>query len=215
MSSLSYLHRFEAGTDPSAPPLLLLHGTGGDENDLIPLGRQLSPGSALLSPRGDVSEHGARRFFARLAEGVFDPAEVTRRTHALADFIAAAAKHYRLDLAKLTAVGFSNGANIAATLLLLRPETLGTAVLLRPMVVLEPEKLPDLHGKRVFLSSGTVDPIVPADHPGRLAQLFRRAGADVTLQTPAASHGLVPADFSGARDFLTGARRASPLVQRQ
>ena len=202
MSSLSYLHRFEAGTDPSAPPLLLLHGTGGDENDLIPLGQKISPGSALLSPRGDVSEHGARRFFARLAEGVFDPAEVTRRTQALADFIAAAAKHYRLDLAKLTAVGFSNGANIAATLLLLRPETLGAAVLLRPMVVLEPKQLPDLHGKRVFLSSGTVDPIVPADHPGRLAQLLRRAGADVTLQTPAASHGLVPADFSGARDFL-------------
>jgi len=103
MSSLSYLHRFEAGTDPSAPPLLLLHGTGGDENDLIPLGRKLSPGSALLSPRGDVSEHGARRFFARLGEGVFDPAEVTRRTHALADFIIAAGKHHRLDPAKLNA----------------------------------------------------------------------------------------------------------------
>ena len=202
MSTLSYLHRFEAGTDPSAPPLLLLHGTGGDENDLIPLGQKLSPGSALLSPRGDVSEHGARRFFARLAEGVFDPAEVTRRTQALADFIAAAAKHYRLDLTKLTAVGFSNGANIAATLLLLRPETLGAAVLLRPMVVLEPKQLPDLSGRRVFISSGTVDPIVPADHPGRLAQQLRRAGADVTLQTPAASHGLVPADFSGAQQFL-------------
>jgi predicted esterase len=203
MPSLSYHHHFEAGTNPSAPPLLLLHGTGGDEHDLIPLGQKLSPGSPLLSPRGDVSEHGARRFFARLAEGVFDPAEVTRRTHALADFIAAAANHYRLDLARLTAVGFSNGANIAATLLLLRPETLAGAVLLRPMVVLEPKQLPDLKGKRVFISSGTVDPIVPADHPGRLAQMLRRAGADVTLQTPAASHGLVPADFSGARDFLT------------
>ncbi len=202
MSTLSYLHRFEAGTDPSAPPLLLLHGTGGDENDLIPLGQKLSPGSALLSPRGDVSEHGARRFFARLAEGVFDPGEVTRRTHALADFIMAAAKHYHLDTGKLTAVGFSNGANIAATLLLLRPETLGAAILLRPMVVLEPKQLPDLKGKRLFLSAGTVDPIVPNDHPPRLANLLRRAGADVTLQTHAASHGLVPADFSGARDFL-------------
>lgn len=202
MSTLSYLHRFEAGTDPSAPPLLLLHGTGGDENDLIPLGRKLSPGSALLSPRGDVSEHGARRFFARLGEGVFDPAEVTRRTHALADFILAAGKHYRFDPAKLTAVGFSNGANIAATLLLLRPETLGAAVLLRPMVVLEPKQLPELKGRRVFLSSGTVDPIVPNDHPTRLADLLRRAGADATLQTHPASHGLVPADFAGARDFL-------------
>jgi phospholipase/carboxylesterase len=202
MSSLSYLHRFEAGTNPSAPPLLLLHGTGGDENDLIPLAQKLSPGSALLSPRGDVSEHGARRFFARLGEGVFDPAEVTRRTHALADFVAAAAKHYRFDLARLTAVGFSNGANVAATLLLLRPETLAAAALLRPMVVLEPAKLPDLTRKRVLLSSGSVDPIVPADHPARLAGLLRRAGADVVAHTHAASHGLVPGDFAAVRDFL-------------
>lgn len=203
MSSLSYLHRFEAGTDPSAPPLLLLHGTGGDENDLIPLGQKLSPGSALLSPRGDVSEHGARRFFARLAEGVFDPAEVTRRTLALADFVVAAAKHYRLDLGKLTAVGFSNGANVAATLLLLRPETLARAALLRPMVVLEPARLPVLSGKRVLISSGSVDPIVPADHPPRLAELLRRAGAEVTLRDHAASHGLVPGDFAATREFLS------------
>src|SRR3954466_4039902 len=124
MPSLSYHHRFQPGTDAAAPPLLLLHGTGGDENDLIPLAQNLSPGPALLSPRGDVSEHGARRFFARLAEGIFDPAEVTRRTLALADFVGVAAKHYRLDMSRLTAIGFSNGANVAATLLLLRPETL-------------------------------------------------------------------------------------------
>src|SRR6185436_6500623 len=97
MPALSYHHIFEAGEDPSAPPLLLLHGTGGSEHDLLPLGSALSPGSALLSPRGDVSEGGAHRFFARLAEGVFDPAEVTRRTHALADFIAAAAKNDGFD----------------------------------------------------------------------------------------------------------------------
>jgi phospholipase/carboxylesterase len=202
MPSLSYHHRFEPGTNPSAPPLLLLHGTGGDENDLIPLAQKLSPGSPLLSPRGDVSEHGARRFFARLGEGVFDPAEVTRRTLALADFVAAAAKHYRLDPAKLTAIGFSNGANVAATLLLLRPETLAAAALLRPMVVLEPEKLPDLTGKRVLVSSGNVDPIVPADHPPRLAGLLRRAGATVEERSHAASHGLVPGDFAAVRDFL-------------
>jgi phospholipase/carboxylesterase len=202
MPSLSYHHRFEPGTRAGAPPLLLLHGTGGDENDLIPLAQKLSPGSALLSPRGDVSEHGARRFFARLAEGVFDPSEVTRRTQALADFVAAAAKLYRLDLARLTAVGFSNGANVAATLLLFRPETLAAAALLRPMIVLEPAAPPDLSGKRVLLSAGNVDPIVPADHPPRLAALLRRAGADVTLQTQAASHGLVPADFAAVRDFL-------------
>lgn len=202
MSTLAYHHRFVTGTDPSAPPLLLLHGTGGDENDLIPLAQKVSPGSALLSPRGDVSEHGARRFFARLAEGVFDPAEVTQRTHALADFVTAAANQYPIDLTRLTALGFSNGANVAATLLLLRPETLAAAVLLRPMVVLEPDPLPDLAGKRLLLSSGNVDPIVPPDHPPRLAEMLRRAGANVTLQTHAASHGLVPGDFNAARDFL-------------
>lgn len=180
----------------------MLHGTGGDENDLVPAGQKLSPGSALLSPRGNVSEHGARRFFARLAEGVFDPAEVTRRTHALADFIAAAAKQYGFDPRRLTAVGFSNGANIAATLLLLRPESLDAAVLLRPMVVLDPDTLPDLHGRRVLLSAGNLDPIVPNGHPGRLEDLLRRAGANVTLHTHVASHGLVPADFAVARNFL-------------
>jgi phospholipase/carboxylesterase len=204
MLSLSYHHRFEPGTNHSAPPLLLLHGTGGDENDLIPLAQKLSPGSALLSPRGDVSEHGARRFFARLAEGVFDPAEITRRTLALADFVAAATKQYRLDPARLTAIGFSNGANVAATLLLLRPETIAGAALLRPMVVLEPATLPDLSGKRVLVSAGNVDPIVPADHPPRLAATLQRAGATVTLATHPASHGLVPADFASVREFLAG-----------
>lgn len=204
MPLLSYHHRFEPGTDASAPPLLLLHGTGGDENDLIPLAQKLSPGSALLSPRGNVSEHGARRFFARLAEGIFDPAEVTDRTLALADFVTAAAKHYHLDLNRLTAVGFSNGANVAATLLLLRPETLAGAALLRPMIVLEPAILPDLSGKRVLVSAGNVDPIVPADHPARLAELLRRAGARVILQSHAASHGLVPGDFAAVREFLQG-----------
>lgn len=202
MDKLTYHHRFEPGSDPSAPPLLLLHGTGGDENDLIPLGRKLAPGSALLSPRGDVSEHGARRFFARLAEGVFDPAEITRRTRALADFVAAAARHYGFDPARLTAVGFSNGANIAATLLLLRPEALARAVLLRPMVVLEPDQLPVLAGKHVLISSGLTDPIVPSDHPARLAHLLESAGATVSLHPQPAGHGLGPGDLSLARDFL-------------
>ena len=150
----SYHHVFEPSTELSAPPLLLLHGTGGDEGDLLQLGRTLSPGSALLSPRGDVSEGGARRFFARLAEGVFDPAEVTQRTHALADFIAHATKHYNLKASRLIAVGFSNGANIAATLLQLRPESLGGAVLLRPMVVLDrPATAGSLAGKNVLISN--------------------------------------------------------------
>ena len=202
MSNLTYIHRFEPGTDASAPPLLLLHGTGGDENDLVPLARQLSPHSALLSPRGDVLEHGQPRFFRRFAEGVFDLADVERRTRALADFIRAASKEYHFDASRLTALGFSNGANIAASLLLLRPESLAAAILLRPMVVLTPAQPPRLDGKRILISSGTRDPIVPPDHPTRLADMFRRAGADVSLHSTVTGHGLVPADIAAARTFF-------------
>ena len=204
MPSSTYQHIFEPGTDPTAPPLLLLHGTGGDEHDLLPLGRALSPGSALLSPRGNVSERGAPRFFARLGEGRFDPAEVTRRTHELADFSAATSKHSGLDRTKLIAVGFSNGANIAATLLPLRPESLAGAVLLRPMVVLDqPAPAGSLTGKRVLLANGTEDPIVPADHPARLAALLRAGGATVTLHTSPTGHGLAAGDIAAAKKFLT------------
>lgn len=206
--STTYHHLFEPGTDASAPPLLLLHGTGGDEHDLIRLGRTLSPGSALLSPRGDVSEGGARRFFARLAEGVFDPAEVTRRTHALADWLAAATQKYALDPARLTAVGFSNGANVAATLLQLRPAVLGAAVLLRPMVVLDqPAKPGSLTGKRILLLNGSADPIVPIDQPERLAALLRAGGADVTAQVLPASHQLTATDITTTQAWLAGQTR--------
>ncbi len=201
--NLSYHHLFQPGTDPAAPPLLLLHGTGGDEHDLVPLAQKLAPGSAVLSPRGDVSEHGARRFFARLAEGVFDPAEVTRRTHALADFIAAASTRYGLDRSRLTALGFSNGANIAATLLQLRPESLGGAILLRAMVVLEQPAAPaSVTDNRVLIAHGTHDPIVPNDHPPRLAALLRAGGADVTLHAAPAGHNLTNGDITAAQKFL-------------
>lgn len=204
MTTFTHSHRFIPGTDPAAPPLLLLHGTGGDENALLPLGRTLSSGSALLSPRGEVSEHGARRFFARLAEGVFDPSEVIRRTEALADFLNTANKHYGIDPSTLIAVGFSNGANIAATLLQLIPGSLGGAILLRPMVVLDQSAgLGTLDGKDVLIASGTQDPIVPNDHPPRLADLLRAGGAVVTLQLSNAGHGLVAADLAAAQRFLS------------
>ena len=198
-----YVHVFEPGSDSGAAPLLLLHGTGGNERDLLRLGRVLSPGAALLSPRGDVNEGGALRFFARLAEGVFDPAEVTKRTLALADWIDVAAKTYRLDPARLTAVGFSNGANIAATILQLRPASLGGGVLIRPMVVLDQPAAPGfLAGKRALLLNGNVDPIVPLDHPARLAALLRAGGAEVSRQMFDASHNLTPADVAAAQAWL-------------
>lgn len=196
-------HVFEPGTDPTAPPLLLLHGTGGTEHDLLPLGRELSPGSALLSPRGAVNERGAARFFARLAEGVFDPAEIRQRTHALADFVTAAAAKHALDLSRLMALGFSNGANVAATLLLLRPETLGGgALLLRPMVVLNEAAAPgSLTGRRVLLLNGQHDPLVPLDHPDRLAASLAAGGAQVDRELLPTSHGLSRGDFVALHDW--------------
>jgi predicted esterase len=199
----AYQHVFEPGTDPAAPPLLLLHGTGGNETDLLRLGRAISPGSALLSPRGDVSENGALRFFARLQENVFDPQEIIRRTHALADFLAMATAHYGLDPLRLTAIGFSNGANIAGTLLLLRPGTLGGAILLRSMVVLDqPAAAGSLSGKRVLVCHGSTDPIVAPDQPGRLAALLRAGGADVMVTSIPASHALTSQDVAAGRDWL-------------
>lgn len=201
----SYRYHFEPGRDPVAPPLLLLHGTGGDEHSLIELGHTLSPGSALLSPRGDVDEHGALRFFRRFAEGVFDLDDVRRRTHALADFVAAAAIEHRIDPRRLLAVGFSNGANIAATLLQLRPEILGGGVLLRPMVVLDEPAAPrSLEGRRVLLANGAVDPIVTSDHPPRLAALLRAGGAVVTEKVFPTGHNLTSADVTAAQAFLRG-----------
>lgn len=203
MPHFTYHHIFEPATDPLKPPLLLLHGTGGNETDLLRIARSVSPGSALLSARGDVSEGGALRFFARLAEGVFDPAEVARRTNALADFIVAAAKHYALDVHQLLALGFSNGANIAATVLLLRPEALGGGILFRSMVVLnQPAAEGSLAGKRVLLANGSVDPLVPPDHPARLAALLRAGGAEVAVESLQASHQLTSQDVAAAQSWL-------------
>lgn len=152
---LSFVHRYEPAADASRPPLLLLHGTGGDENDLIDLGHLVAPGAALLSPRGKVLEGGMPRFFRRLAEGVFDEDDVRRRANELADFIDEARAAYGLPAP--VAVGFSNGANIAAATLLLRPEALAGAVLLRAMVPLSQPPAVNLTGKPILILSGSMD----------------------------------------------------------
>ncbi len=186
----------------AAPTLLLLHGTGGDENDLLPLGRTLLPGAGLLSPRGNVLENGMPRFFRRLAEGVFDEADLKARTAELAAFVRSAASAYGFDPSSVVAVGFSNGANIAASLLLLSPGTLKGAVLFRAMIPLHPPQPPPLAGVRVLLSEGARDPIVPRTEGEGLAAMLRAGGADVTLEWQDAGHGLVDADISAARAWL-------------
>jgi phospholipase/carboxylesterase len=197
---LSFIHRFEPATRPVAAPLLLLHGTGGDENDLLPLGQMISPGAALLSVRGQVLEHGMARFFRRLAEGVFDEADVIRRANELADFVEAARKTY--GLAAPLALGYSNGANVAAAMLLLRPPTLQGGILLRAMVPLAQPPEADLSGRSLLLVSGQHDPIIPPANSERLAAMLNRAGADVTRRVLPVGHQLSQADVSLAREWL-------------
>jgi predicted esterase len=195
-----FIHEFVPGT--SNRSLLLLHGTGGNERDLIPLGRELDPDAALLGPRGKVLENGMPRFFRRLAEGVFDLEDLKNRTNDLADFVTAAAAHYGFAADNVVAVGYSNGANIAASMLLLRPEILSAAILFRAMVPLVPDTQPNLSAVRVWIGGGTNDPIIPTSETKRLAELLRNAGTDVTMRFFQAGHELTPADVEAAREWL-------------
>src|SRR5918994_5591346 len=201
MPDLGFVHRFLPGA-PERPVLLLLHGTGGDENDLLPLGEALVPGAARLSPRGKVLENGMPRFFRRLAEGVFDLDDLRKRTHELADFVEAADAAYGLNGRKPIAVGLSNGANIAASMLLLRPGTLGGALLLRPMVPLVPETLPDLGGVPVQINAGQVDPLVPPPQSEALAKLLTNAGARVKLHWIVGGHAVTREDLEAGREWF-------------
>jgi predicted esterase/catechol 2,3-dioxygenase-like lactoylglutathione lyase family enzyme len=186
--------------------LLLLHGTGGDEQDLLPLGEKLLPGAAMLSPRGDVSENGHFRFFKRFAEGVFDLADVNRAADKLAAWVQAAAAKYGLDPVLGTAVGFSNGANVAAAALLTRGLGVKEAVLIRAMRTIEPNGKVGLGGTRVLVLSGTTDPIVPVENSRGLASQLRRAGAEVQHVELPVGHTLAPGDLAAARAFVQGER---------
>lgn len=198
-----FAHNYLPGE--SGVTLLLLHGTGGNEDDLIPLGQQLLPGAAILSPRGKVSEHGASRFFRRLAEGVFDHEDLVFRTHELADFVERAADEYGIDRGKLVAVGYSNGANIAASLMLLHPGALSAAVLFRAMVPFEPDVTPDLSGLPVFLAAGRRDTMIPPDNTERLAEILTEAGADLDLRWKNVGHPLTYEELEEARAWISGA----------
>ncbi|MGC1928979.1 MAG: alpha/beta hydrolase [Candidatus Nitrosopolaris sp.] len=216
-TQLGFIHRFipsnkisgartrEQGTREKTvfTTLLLLHGTGGNEEDMIPLGQQIAPEAAILSPRGKVLENGMPRFFRRLAEGVFDIEDLKFRTYELADFVEQASRVYGFNLQHVVAVGYSNGANIAASELLLRPAILSSAILFRPMVPLVPEVLPDLSTKHVFISAGLHDPIVPRQETQNLFNLLRKAGvAHISINWQNSGHKLIVEEIRKAKDWL-------------
>lgn len=199
-TDLGFIHRFEAAQRAGLPPLLLLHGTGGDENDLLPLGARILPGAALLSPRGKVLENGMPRYFRRVAEGVFDMEDLNVRTDDLATFIRAALAQY--GLAKPVAVGFSNGANIAWSLLLRHPGLLAGAVLMRAMLPADPASAPDLAGVPVLILDGAHDPLIPSGGHARLSRVLTEAGAEVTQKTLPTGHQLTAEDLTLAQAWL-------------
>jgi predicted esterase len=202
---LGFVHKFVPAKPGISHPatLLLLHGTGGDENDLLPLGNELWPGAALLGVRGKVSENGMPRFFRRISEGVFDVDDLKFRTEELAQFLKAASDRYDFRTEKLIAVGYSNGANIAASLILLHPHYLAAAVLFRVMVPFTPDIIRDFRNLPVFIGAGDRDPIVPRSQPEELGGTFESGGADVTLFWHRGGHELGDDDIEAARTWLS------------
>ncbi len=206
-----FIHVWDPAQNPDvAVTLLLLHGTGGSETDLVGLGKTLLPSANMLSPRGRVSERGMARFFRRIAEGVFDLEDLALRTDELAGFIQAASAAYRFDSERVVAVGFSNGANIGASLLLKHPQVLLGAVLMRAMTPFEPAQLPDLHGKEVLIESGTQDPLVSQEDAENLRSILVRSGAGVQLSWQKASHQLTQGDLDTAKAFLARIDQSLP-----
>jgi phospholipase/carboxylesterase len=207
-SDLGFIHQFiPAVNREDQTTLLILHGTGGNEQDLIPLGRELNPRAAILSPRGKVLESGMPRFFRRLAEGVFDIEDLKFRTHELADFVKEASEVYGFELRYVIAVGYSNGANIASSLFLLRPEVTWSAVLFRAMVPFIPERIPNLATKNIFMGAGKHDPIVPKEQTEMLFRMYKVAGAKVLLHWEENSgHELGYDEISIAKEWLANLR---------
>jgi predicted esterase len=204
MSDTEFIHRFlpAASGSETKRTLLLLHGTGGDENDLIELGRALDPEAAILSPRGRVMEKGAPRFFRRLAEGIFDEADVIARAHELASFVNDAITKYKIDPEQFVAVGYSNGANIAAAMMLLGVANFPRAILFRAMVPLAEVHSTPVSRANVLIAEGQFDPIAKPDNGRKLTEMLRATGATVDLIFQTAGHELIPADVTAARRWL-------------
>ena len=200
---LVFVHVFLPAEKPTSPTLVMLHGTGGDERDLLPLGRELWPGAALLGVRGKVLENGMPRFFRRFAEGVFDVEDLKSRTEELAQFIDTASERYKFSKKGLIAVGYSNGANIAASLILMHPHYLAAAILFRVMVPFVPELIRDFSHLSVFIGAGRLDPVVPSGQVEEVATIFERGGADVTISWRQGGHELGEDDIRAAKTWLS------------
>ena len=198
----THAHYWRPSAAAGGITVVLLHGTGGDERDLVPLAERVAPGAALLGVRGNVLEHGARRFFRRLAEGVFDLEDLRVRTEALAAFLEGARQRYAIAPSTMYALGFSNGANIAASLLLTHPGALAGAALVRAMIPFEPSEAVDLAARPVLLSQGRSDPLVPVETGERLGALLRARGAKVELAWQVAAHAVVPGDVTVLEEWF-------------
>ncbi len=198
---MSFIHNFIPGTKPAT--ILVLHGQGGDENDLLPVARALAPGAAFLSPRGKALENGAARFFARVSRDEFDETEVRSRSRELAEWVGESVAKYSLDGSKIYALGFSNGASIAASVMLLHPGTIAGGLLLRPRTIIEPAELPDLNGAPALVIAGDHDEKMPPGAAEHLARLLGRAGATVDLGIADAGHELTPQDFAAGKNWFT------------
>lgn len=191
-------HLFHKGTDPTKPTLLLLHGTGGNELDLLPLAGRIDDESSVLSVRGNILENGMPRFFRRLAEGVFDEEDLVFRTKELNEFLDEAAKTYGFDRENVVAIGYSNGANIAASLLFHYGNALKGAILHHPMVPRRGIDLPDLSDKAVFIAAGTNDPICSPMESGELQSLLEKAHANVEIHWEDRGHQLTAQEVEAA-----------------
>lgn len=202
MSATEYIFKRIDG-DAGAPLLFLFHGTGGDENQLLGLGQQLMPGTTLVSPRGDVSEQGAARFFRRTGEGIYDMDDLARATAKMAGFVEAQVKPRKSG--QVNGLGYSNGANILATTLFVRPDLFDAVVLMHPLIPFEPVINGGLGGKRVLITAGRRDPICPPEMTSRLDEWLRAKGADVTLFWHDGGHEVRPGEIDAAREFLGAA----------
>jgi phospholipase/carboxylesterase len=199
---LGFIHNFIPAQNSDGKVLLLLHGTGGNEDDLLTIAQMIDERATILAPRGKVLESGMPRFFKRFAEGVFDLEDLKFRTNELANFIGNASEKYAFDLRSVVTIGYSNGANIGATLLLLRHESMKNVILFRAMISLVPDKLPDLSGRKVFISGGRFDPFIPQDKTIELKQTLEKAGAEVKMNWEESAHGLVQEEITKAKTWL-------------